>query len=36
MERIKRPMEEQDALRYAAEVLDILDYLEQQDPHCAS
>src|SRR5258706_8089726 len=32
MERIKRPMEEQDALRYAAEVLDILDYLEQQKP----
>src|SRR5713226_4944834 len=32
MERIKRPMEEQDALRYAAEVLDILDYLEQQTP----
>lgn len=32
MERIKRPMEEQDALRYAAEVLDILDYLEQQMP----
>src|SRR5260370_612560 len=30
MERIKRPMEEQDALRYATEVLDILDYLEQQ------
>jgi len=25
-------MEEQDALRYAAEVLDILDYLEQQKP----
>ena len=32
MERIKRPMEEQDALRYATEVLDILDYLEQQTP----
>src|SRR6266849_5707779 len=32
MEHIKRPMEEQDALRYAAEVLDILDYLEQQTP----
>src|SRR5258707_9482968 len=32
MERMRRPMEEQDALRYAAEVLDILDYLEQQKP----
>ncbi len=32
MERVKRPMEEQDALRYAAEVLNILDYLEQQTP----
>src|SRR6266446_543648 len=32
MERIKRPMEEQDVLRYATEVLDILDYLEQQTP----
>ncbi len=32
LERIKRPMEEQDALSYAAEVLDILDYLEQQTP----
>lgn len=32
MERIRRPMEEQDALKYAAEVLDILDYLEQQNP----
>src|SRR6266852_2656271 len=32
MERIKRPMEEQDALRYAAEVLDILEDLEQQTP----
>lgn len=32
LERIKRPMEEQDALGYAAEVLDILDYLEQQTP----
>src|SRR5258707_8621939 len=32
MERIKRPMEEQDALRYATEALDILDYLEQQTP----
>ncbi len=32
MERTRRPMEEQDALRYAAEVLDILDYLEQQKP----
>ena len=32
MERIKRPMEEQDALRYAGEVLNILDYLEQQVP----
>ncbi len=32
MEHIKRPMEEQDALRYATEVLDILDYLEQQSP----
>ena len=32
MERIQRPMEEQDALKYAAEVLDILDYLEQQTP----
>src|SRR3989442_3787316 len=32
MERIKRPMEEQDALSYAAEVLDILDSLEQQTP----
>lgn len=32
LERIQRPMEEQEALRYAAEVLDILDYLEQQTP----
>ncbi|GAC1566948.1 MAG: hypothetical protein NVS3B14_11430 [Ktedonobacteraceae bacterium] len=32
MERIKRPMEEQDVLKIAAEVLDILDYLEQQTP----
>jgi eukaryotic-like serine/threonine-protein kinase len=32
MERMRHPMEEQDALRYAAEVLDILDYLEQQKP----
>jgi len=32
LERIKRPMEEQDALSYAVEVLDILDYLEQQTP----
>jgi eukaryotic-like serine/threonine-protein kinase len=32
LERVERPMEEQDALRYAAEVLDILDYLEQQTP----
>lgn len=32
LERTQRPMEEQDALRYAAEVLDILDYLEQQTP----
>src|SRR5260370_34587589 len=32
LERIKRPMEEQDALSYAAEELDILDYLEQQTP----
>ena len=32
LERTKRPMEEQDALRYATEVLDILDYLEQQTP----
>ena len=32
MERIRRPMKEQEALRYAAEVLDILDYLEQQTP----
>src|SRR5579883_1088524 len=32
MERIRRPMDEQEALTYAAEVLDILDYLEQQRP----
>ena len=32
MERLKKPMKEQDALRYATEVLDILDYLEQQKP----
>ena len=32
MERIRHPMEEQDALRYTAEILDILDYLEQQKP----
>ncbi|HLH63351.1 MAG TPA: protein kinase [Ktedonobacteraceae bacterium] len=32
MERIRRPMDEQEALKYAAEVLDILDYLEQQKP----
>ena len=32
LERIKRPMEEQDALSYAVEVLDILDYLEQLTP----
>ncbi len=32
MERTRRPMEEHDALKYAAEVLDILDYLEQQKP----
>lgn len=32
MERMRRPMAEQDALKYAAEVLDILDYLEQQQP----
>jgi serine/threonine protein kinase len=32
IERIRRPMEEQDALKYAVEVLDILDYLEQQKP----
>ena len=32
MERIKRPMGEQDALKYTAQVLDVLDYLEQQKP----
>jgi eukaryotic-like serine/threonine-protein kinase len=32
LERIQRPMEEREALRYAAEVLDILDYPEQQTP----
>jgi serine/threonine protein kinase len=32
MERIRRPMKEEDVLKYAGEVLDILDYLEQQKP----
>src|SRR5260221_9622902 len=32
LERIKRPMAEQDVLGYAAEELDFLDYLEQQNP----
>ena len=32
MDRLKRPMAEQDALTYASQVLDILDYLSQQKP----
>jgi serine/threonine protein kinase len=32
MERLKRPMPEQEALTYTSQVLDILDYLAQQQP----
>ncbi|QBD81329.1 hypothetical protein EPA93_37285 [Ktedonosporobacter rubrisoli] len=32
MERIKKPMPEQEALSYASQVLDILDYLSTQQP----
>lgn len=32
MERLKQPMPEQEALSYASQVLDILDYLSQQTP----
>jgi serine/threonine protein kinase len=32
LERTRQPMEEQDALRYALEVLDILEYLAKQQP----
>ncbi|HLG78032.1 MAG TPA: serine/threonine-protein kinase, partial [Ktedonobacteraceae bacterium] len=32
MERVNQPMAEREALTYASQVLDILDYLEQQSP----
>jgi serine/threonine protein kinase/ABC-type branched-subunit amino acid transport system substrate-binding protein len=32
MERLKQPMREREALGYASEVLDVLDYLSQQTP----
>jgi serine/threonine protein kinase len=32
MERVNQPMPEREALTYASQVLDILDYLEQQSP----
>src|SRR5438552_10884918 len=32
MERVNQPMPEQEALTYASQILDILDYLEQQKP----
>jgi eukaryotic-like serine/threonine-protein kinase len=32
MERIKQPMPEEEALKYASQVLDILDYLQSQKP----
>ena len=32
MERLKQPMKEREALGYASEVLDVLDYLSQQTP----
>jgi serine/threonine protein kinase/ABC-type branched-subunit amino acid transport system substrate-binding protein len=32
MERVKQPMAEREALSYASQILDVLDYLEQQNP----
>lgn len=32
MERVKQPMPEREALSYASQILDVLDYLEQQKP----
>lgn len=32
MDRVNQPMKEREALEYASEILDILDYLEQQKP----